>query len=105
VAKVGTNLTVLTSRRHHQFDYAASARRPDLAVDEVIYAVRFSYPPAAERREAAEAADRTEAALSRAPEARTRNIDYWFCGKPAVKPIADSDDGVPTRLRFDANPN
>jgi type IV secretion system protein VirB9 len=103
VAKVGTNLTVLTSRRHYQFDYAASARRPDLAVDEVIYAVRFTYPPNPERHEAAEAAARTEAALARASEARPRNIDYWFCGSPAVKPIAASDDGVHTRLKFSAN--
>ena len=44
-ASVGTNLTVLTSRRHYQFDYVALAHRPDLNVDEVIYALRFTYPP------------------------------------------------------------
>src|SRR5271167_4797643 len=46
-AKVATNLTVLTSRRHYHFDYAALPQRP--AVDDlgVIYALRFTYPSAA----------------------------------------------------------
>src|SRR5579864_6540112 len=42
-AKVGTNLTIVTSRRSYQFDYSASATRPD-ATEEVTYALRFSYP-------------------------------------------------------------
>jgi len=100
-AKVGTNLTILTNRRHYQIDYAAVAHRPDPVTDEVIYSVRFTYPPVAmARNEAAENAARTEAALTRAPAMRPRNIDYWFCGNPAVKPVAASDDGVHTRLRF-----
>ena len=33
-------------------------------------------------------------------EHRPRNVDYWFCGNPAVKPVAASDDGVHTRLTF-----
>ena len=33
---------------------------------------------------------------------RPRNIDYWYCGCPTLKPIAASDDGVHTRLRFAA---
>src|SRR5579864_6132735 len=42
-AKVGTNLTILTSRRTYQVDYTASAVRPDPTQD-VIYALRFTYP-------------------------------------------------------------
>src|ERR1700731_3591485 len=42
-AKVGTNLTVLTSRRTYQLDYSASAQRPD-PTEAVIYALRFRYP-------------------------------------------------------------
>jgi type IV secretion system protein VirB9 len=99
VATVGTNLTVLTSRRHYQFDYAASAHRPQLETEEVIYAVRFTYPPVL-HDPASEAAARTQAALAQGPATRPHNIDYWFCGNPAVKPIAASDDGVHTRLRF-----
>lgn len=101
VAKVGTNLTVLTNRRHYQFDYMASARRPDASVDEVIYAVRFAYPTLS-KTAAEESSERTEAALAGAAATRHQNIDYWFCGNPAVKPVAASDDGVHTRLRFGA---
>lgn len=99
VAKVGTNLTVLTSKRHYQFDYAASSRRPDPLVDEVIYAVRFTYPEDPASKEAA-LAKLAEERLAKANLERPHNIDYWFCGHPAVKPIAASDDGVHTRIRF-----
>jgi type IV secretion system protein VirB9 len=67
----------------------------------VIYAVRFTYAPPPARNEGAEVTKRTEEALAHAPQDRPRNVDYWFCGNPAVKPIAASDDGVHTRLRFD----
>jgi type IV secretion system protein VirB9 len=93
-AKVGTNLTILTSRRSYQVDYAASAARPD-ATAEVTYALRFTYPPAASD---AEASRRALAAETH----RTRNIDYWFCGPPSLQPTAASDDGVHTRLTFAA---
>ena len=43
--KVATNLTVLTSRRHYEIDYSASLQRP--GDDELIYALRFTYAPAA----------------------------------------------------------
>ena len=98
-AKVGTNLTVLTSKRHYQFDYAASGRRPDPLVDEVIYAVHFLYPEEPASKEVAQAKLAQER-LAKATAERAHNIDYWFCGHPAVKPIAASDDGVHTRLRF-----
>lgn len=102
VAKVGTNLTVLTSRRHYQLDYAATARRPDPLIDEVIYAVRFLYPedPAAKVAQD-EALARQKLVASQAE--RPRNVDYWYCGDPAIKPVAASDDGVHTRIRFDAH--
>ena len=100
--QVGTNLTVLTDRRHYQFDYTASRRHPDPEADEAMYAVRFQYPPTPPRPEEPDAADRTEEALAKATAARPRNIDYWFCGHPGVKPVAASDDGVHTRLRFGA---
>ncbi len=99
-ASVGTNLTVLTSRRHYQFDYVALAHRPDLNVDEVIYALRFTYPPTPA---GTSTADRTDKALEQGSSARARNTDYWFCGAAALRPIAASDDGVHTRLRFNAS--
>ncbi len=36
-------------------------------------------------------------------EARPRNLDYGYCGAASIKPVAASDDGVHTRLRFAAN--
>ena len=102
-AKLGTNLTVLTSRRHYQFDYAVSARAPDRTREEVIYAVRFTYPATPAHDDTAEAAARTDEALAHASSLRAQNLDYGFCGNPAVKPIAASDDGVHTRLRFAAD--
>lgn len=93
--KVGTNLTIVTSRRTYQIDYSASPAHPD-ATEEVTYALRFTYPEA----------KATASAVSQALNAethRTRNIDYWFCGNPALKPAAASDDGVHTRLRFPGN--
>ena len=99
-AKVGTNLTVLTSKREYQFDYAAIARKPDRDLDEVIYAVRFTYPPPPEVSKGPDAAARTESALAHGPDTRPHNIDYWFCGDATLKPTAAWDDGVHTRLTF-----
>jgi type IV secretion system protein VirB9 len=97
-AKVNTNLTVLTNRRPYQFDYTASGPRPIAGDSDVIFAVRFIYPPA--RRDAA--ADGVKRMLEQSGGSRAHNIDYWYCGNGAVKPIAASDDGIHTRLRFGA---
>src|SRR5579863_5737844 len=93
-AKVGTNLTILTSRRTYQIDYSASPARPD-ATEEVTYALRFTYPKD-------EGAAATVSADLNADPHRARNFDYWFCGNPALQPTGASDDGVHTRLRFPA---
>src|SRR5580693_10120475 len=44
-AKVATNLTVLTNRRRYQIDYTAVALSP-VGDEDVIFALRFVYPPA-----------------------------------------------------------
>ena len=51
--KVATNITVITNRRVYQFDYSASAERPDPDRQDVIYSLRFIYPQE-EARKAAE---------------------------------------------------
>jgi type IV secretion system protein VirB9 len=101
VASVGTNLTVLTTRRHYYFYYTATASRPDEADPDLIYALRFEYPAAS--MSAAEAAHRAvEQRLDAAPAARPQNRNYWYCGRSELRPVAASDDGVHTRLRFAA---
>lgn len=102
-AKVDTNLTVLTTRRHYQFDYTATTQAPDPTVREVIYALRFLYPPNPARLGVkAKAEANIEARLGQADEHRTVNVDYWYCGHPALRPVAASDDGIHTRLSFGA---
>ncbi|MDB6047230.1 MAG: hypothetical protein JWM63_5781 [Gammaproteobacteria bacterium] len=96
--RVRTNLTVLTNRREYQFDYTASAEHPDPGDPDVIYALRFSYP----RLPGADVPEKIEQQLGNATAARPLNIDYWYCGHSAIKPVAASDDGVHTRLRFGA---
>jgi type IV secretion system protein VirB9 len=102
-AKVATNLTVLTSRRHYQFDYTALSQHPAADDSGVIYALRFTYPPPPTESVADAAAKRLDSQLESASTKRPKNIDYWYCGKPALRPVAASDDGVHTRLRFAAN--
>ena len=94
-AKVGTNLTILTSRHTYQIDYSATAALPD-ASEPVTYVLRFTYPVSP--KDTGEASDRVLAAESKRP----RNIDYWYCGDPSIQPSAASDDGVHTRLTFAA---
>ena len=98
-AKVATNLTVLTNRRRYQIDYTAVPQRP-VGDEDVIFALRFVYPPAPSGDRAAR---RIDAALEDAEAKRPQNRDYWYCGSPTLRPIAASDDGVHTRLRFAAN--
>jgi type IV secretion system protein VirB9 len=95
--KVSTNITVLTSRREYHFDYSASTDHPDPLEPDVTYVLRFSYPrpPAT-----VDPAARIEGQLDKEIAERPRNLDYWYCGMAALKPIAASDDGVHTRLRF-----
>lgn len=104
-AHVQTNLTVITNLRHYQFDYTATWHHPDPNVDEVIYALKFLYPPKPEDPTPGLAASRAahiDSALKHAGE-RVRNTDYWYCGSEEVRPVAASDDGVHTRLAFAPN--
>ncbi len=96
-AAVDTNLTVLTTRRTYQFEYSASAQRPDRSAGDVIYALRFTYAATA----AEQPADALERRLAAAPEGRRHNLAYGYRGSPELKPVSAWDDGVQTHLRFD----
>ena len=97
---VATNLTVLTNRRTYLFDYEAQSSPPDASGADVIYALRFEYPPAPARTVPHEQVER---ALDAAQSNRFRNYDYWYCGDPSLKPVAAWDDGVRTTLVFGAH--
>lgn len=85
-----TNLTLLTDRRRYYFDYHVADHAPQDGDDDVIYSLRFIYP--------APPSPVTVAAPALPP--RMRNVDYWYCGHPTLRPAAASDDGVHTRIRF-----
>jgi type IV secretion system protein VirB9 len=102
-ARVETNLTVLTNRRHYQFDYSALSRHPGAGDRDVIYALRFTYPPPPPQTAAEATAKHIDSQLDNASVNRPRNADYWYCGAPALRPVSASDDGVHTRIRFAAN--
>ena len=98
-ALVATNLVVFTDRRAYRFDYAVSSPRPDGHAEDLIYAVRFLYPPKKDLNgEAIE--PKIEHELAGADRTRPKNSDYWYCGNPSIRPQAASDDGVHTRLTF-----
>ena len=96
-----TNITVTTSLHRYYFEYSATDRRPQDA-DDVMYAVRFTYPPAPIKARGPTAAELVNGALERAEHALPENVDYWYCGSPELKPIAASDNGIETRLTFGA---
>jgi type IV secretion system protein VirB9 len=101
---VGTNLTVLTNRRHYHFDYTAGVRRPAAASEsDAIFALRFQYPSVNASGGANGTSARVEQTLKRESDGRARNTDYWYCGHEALRPVAASDDGVHTHLRFDSH--
>jgi type IV secretion system protein VirB9 len=100
-SKVATNLTVLTTRRHYHFDYVATAQRPN--ENDLIYSLRFTYAETPAHLAAEAAAKRLDSQLDDASSHRPHNIDYWYCGEPALRPTGASDDGVHTRLTFAAN--
>jgi type IV secretion system protein VirB9 len=102
--KVATNITVITNRRVYQFDYSATAAKPNPALGNVIYSLRFIYPQD-EAKKAAEQLEqeRTNEQLAGQGPQRPRNSNYWACGSSAIRPVSAYDDGVQTRLRFAAH--
>lgn len=99
-AIVATNLVVFTDRRAYRFDYSVASRRPDRFSDEVMYAVRFVYPPRLKDANGESVETRIDRELGQANAVRSRNTDYWYCGRKSIRPAAASDDGVHTRLTF-----
>jgi type IV secretion system protein VirB9 len=100
--RVGTNITVLTTRRAYHFEYLVSKVPPaGIAPKNMVFSIRFTYPE--EQARAAAAALERETAdqrLAAATPSRTHNRNYWYCGSASLRPAQAYDDGVHTRLRF-----
>jgi type IV secretion system protein VirB9 len=96
-AIVATNLVVFTDRRAYRFDYSVSLKPREGHADDVMYAVRFLYPP---KKDVNGDTAQTKIDRELANAARPPNVDYWYCGNKSVIPTAASDDGVHTRLSF-----
>jgi type IV secretion system protein VirB9 len=94
-----TNITVLTTRRTYHFDYSSSERRADGSFGDVIYVLRFIYPP----QHSDQGAATVEHELTSAPLARPHNLNYGYHGSSQLKPVSAWDDGIQTRLRFDSH--
>lgn len=97
---VDTNLTILTNLRQYEIEYTASTQRPSADAEDVMYAVRFAYPPVRSEALVQAQAATVQRDLKKASSDRVRNYDYWYCGSPSLKPVAAWDDGVLTHLRF-----
>jgi len=93
---VATNLVIYTNRRAYRFDYSVVEAAPR---GELVFALKFQYAPVT-REGGPTPAERVATGLAAAGVERPRNVDYWFCGSPSLKPVAASDDGVHTRISF-----
>ena len=101
-ARVATNLTVLTNRRQYQIDYSAAAYRSGTDPDDMIFVLRFTYPPPDSAGRGAPETEKLESRLQDNGDSTAINADYWYCGHPSLKPVAATDNGNHTRLRFSA---
>jgi type IV secretion system protein VirB9 len=97
-ARINTNLTVLTTRRPYQFAYSAASARSDSTDSEIMFVIRFSYPP----NNGDAIADGINRMLRQSGAERPGNSDYWYCGSRSIQPMSATDDGIHTRLRFAA---
>ncbi len=97
---VATNLVIYTNRRAYRFDYSVMARRPNQDSRDLMFAVRFLYPPAPTEIAGPNPEQQVAFEIERARTQRPRNTDYWYCGHRALRPVVASDDGVHTRLTF-----
>lgn len=98
--QIHTNLTILTTRRTYHIEYRVlSAAGPERDGSDLIFSLRFIYPPAGPAVEGDHHENATDHTLDQAPPA-SRNLDYWYCGSPELRPLSAYDDGVGTHLRF-----
>jgi type IV secretion system protein VirB9 len=99
--KVGTNLTLLTSRRVYHFDYSAVRQVVTPATPDVVYSLRFRYPEAPRSQGAVSTAATDDGPQTERVSAPVMiNRAYRMCGRAALRPLAIHDDGVRTYFEF-----
>jgi type IV secretion system protein VirB9 len=107
-ARVTTNLTILTNRRHYYLDYRVESLHIDpdgiTRGTDTLYALRFTYPQdhTRTRDEEARAAEATRIDSALTQPSTAINAAYQYCGPKALKPTTVTDDGVQTRFTFGA---
>ncbi|MGE3595775.1 MAG: TrbG/VirB9 family P-type conjugative transfer protein, partial [Dehalococcoidia bacterium] len=90
VARLATNLTLITDRRTYHFDYHVGVTRGISPVP--LYGLRFVYPPDPTLQPAVDP--------RRVGPERPRNTAYFACGARAIRPVAAWDDGLQLHLKF-----
>ena len=98
---VRTNIDIKTTHRVYHFDYEVRTTPPKDRF-EMVYSIEFRYPDD-ERQRAARALGGASLHDKLHAPARKRNLDYWYCGAPSMKPTEAYDDGSQTHIRFGAH--
>ena len=91
-----TNLTIITNKRAYFVDYRALGRAP--RADEATYSISFRYAATVPAQSDRGVAPVIPSRLDPAPDAR--NLNYWYCGSPRLRPTAAADDGLQLQLTF-----
>lgn len=97
--QASTNLTVITSQRHYNFDLIQrknpnKGRLP-------YYMVRFTYPgDEAAKLAAKEEQDKVNQILQSQFDGKPINRNYWWDGSESLRPLETWDNGTFTYFRF-----
>lgn len=102
-----TNMTVVTTLRRYMFELSVRKAPNRAPAARALYAVRFTYPPAATPSISAAAdgkvADATPATVSQPGPPEARNLAYSYGGAPELVPLKVFDDGARTYFKFAEN--
>lgn len=98
--KVRTNIDMQTNMRVYHLDYIALKKLPKNP-NTMIYGINFRYPDDDIRKNIRRASyDYLSKQLE--DDSSWTNQNYWYCGSDAIKPIEVKDNGVHTKIKFNA---
>jgi type IV secretion system protein VirB9 len=97
---VRTNFDLKTNKRVYHFDYHAHRGLPKNR-NTMVYSIKFRYPDEEiKQRSTLYAQDQLKRKLNAKWVSKNRN--YWYCGDDSMKPVEVSDNGMQTRITFNA---